>query len=138
MIARPQPSAEFPMPQRFRLPRVSRRQFSLTLSVLVLVIAAGYLVYEPTGRVPQPVAASAIQAFRNTCMKTARHANGGGDLVMDDATEAKIGAYCGCISDAVAGNVPPAEIAKIGQGQAGDTTLQLLDRIVDGCKPQLE
>jgi hypothetical protein len=78
-----------------------------------------------------------VQEFRNTCMKAARHANGGGDLVMDDATEAKIGAYCGCVSDAIESNVPAAEIAKLGQGQASDTTLKLLDRIVDGCKPKL-
>ncbi len=126
------------MPSRFRLPRVSRRRFSLSLSILVLVIAAGYLVYWPSCCAPQPVEASALAQFRDTCVKAARHANGGGDLVMDDATEEKIGAYCGCVSDAVAANVPTPEIARIAQGQTSDATLSLLDRIVDGCKPKLE
>ncbi len=80
----------------------------------------------------------AVQEFRNTCMKAARHANGGGDLVMDDATEAKIGAYCGCMVDAVESNVPKEEITRIAQGQTSEKTLALLDRIVDGCKPKLE
>jgi len=124
------------MPSRFRIPTVSRRHFSLGLSVLVLVLAAGYLVYRPTG--PATITTDAAQAFRNTCMRTARQANGGGDLVMDEATETKIGAYCGCVSDAIEGNVAPGEIAKLAQGTASDTTLQLLDRIVSGCKPQLQ
>jgi hypothetical protein len=124
------------MPTRFRLPKVSRRHFSLILSILVLAVAAAYLLDRAQSR--QPIAADAVQAFRNSCMKAARHANGGGDLVMDEATEAKIGAYCGCVSDAVASNVPPAEIARIAQGQTNDTTLKLLDGIIDGCKPKLE
>ena len=82
----------------FRLPTLSRRGFSLLLSVAVLVLAAYYLLYL---REPQKFDAAAVQEFRNTCMKSARHANGGGDQVMDEATEAKIGAYCTCISDSI-------------------------------------
>jgi len=123
------------MASRFTLPKVSRRHFSLILSVLVLALAAAYLMQRAQ---PPQIGGEALQAFRNTCMKAARHANGGGDLVMDEATEAKIGAYCGCMSDAVAGNVPPKELDRIAQGTASATTMQLLTRIVDGCKPQLE
>jgi len=124
------------MASRFRLPQVSRRHFSLILSILVLALAAAYLMDRAQG--PAAINSEAVQAFRNTCMKAARHANGGGDLVMDEATEAKIGAYCGCMSDAVAGNVPPKEIERIAQGTASATTMQLLTRIVDGCKPKLD
>lgn len=127
------------MPKRFLLPTVSRRQFSLGLSVLVLLLAAAYLVYYPNccGTRSGP-AQEAVQAFRNACMKAARHANGGGDLVMDDATEAKIGAYCGCVSDAIESNVPAREIEKLGLGKASDTTQKLLNHIIDGCKPKLD
>ena len=125
------------MPSRFRLPRVSRRHFSLILSVLVLALAATYLV-DRAQQSPDPIPPEALQHFRDTCAKAARRANGGGDLVMDDATEEKIGAYCSCMAGAVAGNVPPAEITRIAQGTASDTTMQLLTRIVEGCKPQLQ
>jgi len=124
------------MPSRFKLPTVSRRQISTASVVLVLVLAVVYLTEFRI--VPASPSSDAMQAFRNTCVKSARHANGGGDLVMDDATEEKIGAYCGCVGDAVAGNVPPAEIEKIAQGTASDTTMQLLTRIVEGCKPKLD
>ncbi len=130
------------MSWRFELPPASRRQLSLALSVLVLLLGAGYAYYRVMPVCCAPpipgIAGEAVQQFRNTCVKAARHANGGGDLVMDDATEEKIGAYCGCISDAVASNVPTPEIARIAQGQTSAATLSLLDRIVDGCKPKLE
>jgi hypothetical protein len=124
------------MPSRFKLPTASRRQISTALVILVLVLAVVYLTqFRITAVSP---AAEAMQSFRNTCVKSARHANGGGDLVMDDATEEKIGAYCGCVADAVAGNVAPEEITRIAQGTASDTTMQLLTRIIEGCKPQLQ
>ena len=104
--------------------------------VLVMVLAVVYVAtMNQTG--PGPWFA-ALQSFRNDCVKSARHANGGGDLVMDDATEEKIGAYCGCMAEAIKSNVEPAEIEKIGRGQASDATVQLLSRIAEGCKPQLE
>ncbi len=124
------------MPKRFSLPTASRRQVSTAMIILVMVLAVVYLtefrINAPTDGAPE-----SMQGFRDTCVKAARHANGGGDLVMDDATEEKIGAYCGCVSDAVAANVPTPEIARIAQGQTSDATLSLLDRIVDGCKPKL-
>ena len=125
------------MSKRFSLPTASRRQVSTGMIILVMVLAVAYLaVY----RINAPAGGTqeAMQTFRNTCMKAARHANGGGDLVMDDATEEKIGAYCGCVADSVAGNVAPDEITRIAQGSASATTMQLLTRIVDGCKPKLE
>lgn len=125
------------MPKRFVLPTVTRRQTSTALVVLVLVLAVVYLTQFRISAPPSPWA-QALQSFRNDCMKAARHANGGGDLVMDDATEEKIGAYCGCVAEAMQGNVQPAEIEKIGRGQASDKTVQLMSRIVEGCKPQLE
>ena len=125
------------MPKRFSLPTASRRQVSTAMIVLVLVLAVVYLTQFRINA-PAGGAQEAVQTFRNTCMKAARHANGGGDLVMDDATEAKIGAYCGCMVDAVQSNVPQEEIARIAQGQTSEKTLALLDRIVDGCKPKLE
>ena len=124
------------MPSRFKLPTASRRQISTALVVLVLVLAVIYLTQFRITTVSP--AAEAMQTFRNTCVISARHANGGGDLVMDDATEEKIGAYCGCVADAVAGNVAPAEITRIAQGTASDKTMQLLTRIIEGCKPRLE
>src|SRR4051812_23685235 len=125
------------MPKRFSLPTPSRRQTSTGLVVLVLVLAVVYLTQFRIAAPPSSWA-GALQAFRNDCTKAARHANGGGDLVMDDATEEKIGAYCGCMAEAMKSNVEPAEIEKIGRGQASDTTVQLLSRIAEGCKPQLE
>ena len=124
------------MPSRFKLPTVSRRQISTALVILVLVLAVVYLTqFRIT---PGSPPTEAMQAFRSTCTKAARHANGGGDLVMDDATEEKIGAYCGCVADAVESNAAPGEIAKIAQGKVSDTTMQLLSHIVEGCKPKLE
>ena len=125
------------MPKRFTLPTASRRQVSTAMVILVLVLA---VVYMTQFRINAPAGSTqeAVQAFRNTCMKAARHANGGGDLVMDDATEAKIGRYCSCMVAAVEGNVPPEEIARIAQGQTSEQTLTLLGRIVDGCKTQME
>jgi hypothetical protein len=138
MIANPAKSRRVSaMPSRFRLPTVSRRHFSLILSILVLAIGATYLM-DRAQQSPQPIAPEALQSFRNDCARVARHANGGGDLVMDDATEERIGAYCGCMAEAIESNVAPTEIEKIGRGQASDQTVQLLSRIAEGCKPQLE
>jgi hypothetical protein len=124
------------MPKRFTLPTASRRQVSTAMVILVLVLA---VVYVTQFRMNAPGSTEeAVQAFRNTCVKAARHANGGGDLVMDDDTEAKIGAYCSCMVDAVQSNVPPEEITRIAQGQTSEQTLALLGRIVDGCKAKME
>ena len=119
------------MARRFQFPEGTRRQFSLSLSVLVLILGAGYAYYS----VMQTSTPS--QQFRNTCVKEARHANGGGDLVMDDETEAKIGAYCGCVADTLVAKVPPSEIAKIADGTVGDDTLKRLDAIVADCRANL-
>jgi len=123
------------MPKRFPLPTVTRRQVSMGLSILVLVLAAAYLVQYRMASDPKTVA---MQEFRNGCMKAARRANGGSDLVMDEATEAKLGAYCGCIADAIEGNVAPDEIAKIAAEQESGATRQLLAHIISGCKPRLQ
>jgi hypothetical protein len=126
------------VPPRFALPRVTRRGTSFALVALVLTLGIAYTIYYPACCAKQRVEAAALQDFRNTCVQAARHANGGGDLVMDDATEEKIGAYCGCMADAVGGNLAPPEIARIAQGAASDKTMQLLTRIVEGCKAKLE
>jgi len=126
------------MPKRYSLPSASRRQNSTALVILVLVLAVVYLAQRMAQTPPESSWAAGLQSFRNDCMKAARHANGGGDLVMDDATEEKIGAYCGCMAEAMKSNVDPAEIEKIGRGQTSDKTVQLLSRIAEGCKPQLE
>ena len=126
-----------PMPKHFTLPTASRRQVSTALVVLVLVLAVVYLTQFRIAAPASPWSA-ALQSFRSDCTKAARHANGGGDLVMDDATEEKIGAYCGCMAEAIQSNVQPAEIERIGRGQPSDNTVQLLSRIAEGCKPQLE
>ena len=124
------------MSKRFPIPTITRRQSSLALSVLVLILGAAYLLSSgPPSSVPKT---TAMQEFRNGCMKAARRANGGGDLVMDDATEAKLGAYCGCIADAIEGNIAPDEILKLGTEQESAATHQLLDRINSGCQPKLQ
>jgi hypothetical protein len=124
------------MPKRFTLPTASRRQVSTALVIVVLVLA---VVYVTQFRINAPDGTQeSVQAFRNTCVKAARHANGGGDLVMDDDTEAKIGAYCSCMVEAVQSNVPQEEIARIAKGETSETTLALLGRIVDGCKAKME
>jgi hypothetical protein len=129
---------------RFQLPPASRRQFSLALSILVLILGAGYAYTRvvpnccapPT---PAPtLATEAVQQFKNTCVKEARHANGGGDLVMDDETEAKIGGYCGCVADGLVAKASPLEIAKIPDGTVGNDTLKLLDAIVADCRAKLQ
>jgi hypothetical protein len=125
------------MANRFTLPTVSRRQISTALVVLVMAAAVLYLTQFRINAPASPWQA-ALQSFRSDCAKAARHANGGGDLVMDDATEEKIGAYCGCMAEAIGSNVAPAEIEMIGRGQPSDKTVQLLSRIAEGCKPQLE
>jgi hypothetical protein len=126
----------------FQLPPASRRQFSLMLSVLVLVLGAGYAYYRVAPvccAPPTPtIATEAVQQFRNTCVKEARHANGGGDLVMDDETEAKIGGYCGCVADGLVAKASPLEMAKIPDGTVGADTLKLLDAIVADCRGKLQ
>jgi len=128
--------------RRFEFPEGTRRQFSLALSVLVLILGAGYAYYHVMSAccaLPTPtIATEAVQQFRNTCVKEARHANGGGDLVMDDETEAKIGAYCSCVADGLLAKVPPTEIAKIADGTMTDDTLKRLDVIVADCRAKLQ
>jgi hypothetical protein len=130
------------LPRRFQFPEGTRRRFSLSLSVLVLLLGAGYAYYRvmPVCCAPPipTIAPEAIQQFRNTCVKQARHANGGGDLVMDDETETKIGAYCGCIADSLAAKISPTEIAGIADGTANRETLQRLDAIVGDCRSKLQ
>ena len=127
---------------RIDLPPASRRQFSLALSVLVLLAGAGYAYYRVMPNCCAPpasgIAVEDIQRFKNICVKDARHANGGGDLVMDDETEAKIGGYCGCVADSLVAKASPLEIAKIADGTVGDDTLKLLDAIVADCRAKLQ
>jgi hypothetical protein len=129
------------MARRFRFPAIPRRRISLGLSVAVLALAAAYLLDRPTCCAPAPIAApdaAALQRFRNTCVNQARHANGGGDLVMDDETEARIGAYCGCVADGIAAKISPLEILKIGEGTAGIDTTLTVNAIVADCRPKLQ
>ena len=124
------------MAKGFQLPKVSLRQASLALSALVLAIGAAWLFRSPA---PPPALTPdevAIQDFRNICVKEARHANGGGDLVMDNQTEAMIGGYCGCVADGMAAKVSPLEIAKLSTGEQSDDTLKLLDAVVADCKAE--
>jgi hypothetical protein len=108
---------------------------------LVLLAGAGYAYYRVIPNCCAPpvptIAAEAAQQFRNTCVKEARHANGGGDLVMDDATEARIGGYCGCVADGLVAKVPPEQMAKIADSEVDDDMLKLLDAIVAGCQSKL-
>jgi hypothetical protein len=125
--------------RRFRFPEGSRRHFSLALSVLVLILGAGYAYYRVTPGPQMPgIAAEAVRQFRGTCVREARHANGGGDLAMDDETEAKIGAYCGCVADGLVAKVPPTEIAKIADSEVSDDMLKLLGAIVADCRSRLQ
>ena len=125
-------------PWRFRFPTVTRRHFSLVLSVLVLLLGAAY-VYWRLGPMPASnLTETEMRQFRNTCVREARHANGGGDLVMDDETEAKIGAYCGCVADGMGAKVSPTELAKIADGTVGEETLKKLDATVADCRGKLE
>lgn len=130
------------MRRSFKFPEGTRRRFSLSLSVLVLILGAAYAYWRVMPNCCAPsmptIAAEAVQQFRNTCVKEARHANGGGDLVMDDETEAKIGAYCGCVADGLVAKVPPTEIAKIADGTVGDDTLKLLEAVVADCRGKLQ
>ncbi len=119
---------------------MSRRHFSLLLAVAVLILG-GFYTYDRAvqrQRALPGIAADALQQFRNTCVKEARHANGGGDLVMDDATEAKIGGYCGCVADGLVAKVAPMEIARIADGKMSDDTLRRLDVIVADCRAKLQ
>ncbi len=125
---------------QIQLPTVSRRHFSLLLAVAVLILG-GFYAYDHAvqrRRALPGIAADALQQFRNSCVKEARHANGGGDLVMDDATEAKIGAYCGCVADGLIAKVAPMEIARIADGTMSDDTLKRLDVIVADCRAKLQ
>lgn len=139
MIARRE---ELDVAWRFQLPPATRRHFSLALSVLVLILGAGYAYYRVMPvccTPPMPgIAAEAVQQFRATCVKEARHANGGGDLAMDDETEAKIGGYCGCVADGLVAKVPPTEIAKIADNTVSADTLKRLDAIVADCRAKLQ
>jgi hypothetical protein len=125
---------------RFRIPSLSRRRISMALSIAVLILAGMYVYARSTCCTPPApgIAAEAMQQFKNTCTREARHANGGGDLAMDEDTEAKIGAYCGCVADGLSARVPPLEVAKIADGTMSDETIKKLDAIVADCRAKLE
>jgi hypothetical protein len=112
-----------------------RRVLPLIVPLLVLLIGMGWVVYSryTAPGAPAPDEA-ALQQFRNICVKQARHANGGGDLVMDDATEAKIGAYCGCVADGIAARLRPEEIANLATGTQSEETTQILSATISDCQ----
>jgi hypothetical protein len=128
------------MAWRFRFPTVSRRQSSLGLAVFVLLAGAAYVYLRMPQPccAPQPIDAEIMGQFQNFCVKAARHASGGGDLVMDDATEAKIGDYCTCVADGLQQKIPPMEVARIADGTQSDKTMQTLDAIIGDCRPKLQ
>jgi hypothetical protein len=114
-----------------------RRVLPLLVPLLVLLIGAGWLVYSRyTCCAPTPLSpdAAALQQFRDICVKEARHANGGGDLSMDDETEAKIGGYCGCVADGIGAKLRSGDIAALADGTQSDEATQILSATVSNCQ----
>lgn len=116
-----------------------RRILPLLVPLLVLLIGLGWVIYSRytccTSSPTMPDSA-ALQDFRNVCVKAARHANGGGDLVMDDETEAKIGGYCGCVADGIGAKLRAEDIAALANGTQSDQANQILATTVADCKAQ--
>mgnify|MGYP001550889320 CR=1 FL=1 len=111
----------------------------LLIPLFVLLIGTGWLVYSRyTCCTAAPLAPdrAALQDFRNICVRQARHANGGGDLVMDNETEAKIGAYCGCVADGIGAKLRQEDITALANGTPSDQTTQILATVVADCKEQ--
>jgi hypothetical protein len=112
-----------------------RRVLPLVVPLLVLMIGMGWVIYSRyTGPAAPAPDEAALQQFRNICVREARHANGGGDLVMDDATEAKIGAYCGCVADGIGAKLRPEEIAHLATGTQSAETTQILLATISDCR----
>ena len=116
------------------------RNLSLSLAVVVLLIGAGWAYWWPVCCARQPMDVKEIQAagilaeFHTACLKEARKANGGGELVMDPATEDKLTGYCDCVADALPARVSPAELEKLGLGEQSESTTQAIGVIVDECQ----
>lgn len=118
------------------------RNFSLSLSILVLLLGAGWAYWWPVwhaapSRDAKEVETAGILAeFHTTCLKEARKANGGGELAMDAATEEKLVGYCDCVADALPARISPGEVEKLGLGEQSETTDRMIGVIVSDCQAQ--
>lgn len=115
------------------------RNFSLSLAVLVLLAGGGWAYWRSTCCAP-PLDTREIQAagilaeFHTTCLKEARKANGGSDLVMDPATEDKLVGYCDCVADALPARISAKELENLGLGEQDEATTQAIGVIVAECQ----
>ncbi len=79
-------------------------------------------------------ASAPLSAFQQTCIEGQRRAVTGETLPLDDESEAKILAYCGCVAEEVAKRLGGEELAALGLGQPGAETSAKLDQVIAFCR----
>ena len=120
--------------------RTSSRRSSLALAVVVLLAGAGWAYWRsiccaPAATVEKEFQAAGILAeFHTTCLKEARKANGGGELVLDAATEDKLVSYCDCVAEALPARISTTELEKLGLGEQSDATTDAIGVVVGECQ----
>jgi hypothetical protein len=112
------------------------RHFLLILGVILLAVLIGGGAFVYLRDLGGGARDSERTGFITTCKQQGRIANGGGALAMDDATEAALDRYCGCVADRLERALDPVEMGKIGDGSATPDSLAKLDRVVAACRVQ--
>lgn len=79
-------------------------------------------------------ASAPLSAFQQSCVEGQRRAIAGQALPLDDASETKILAYCGCVAEEVTKRLGGEELAALGLGQPGAATRAKLDQIMAYCR----
>lgn|SRR5512147_2363667 len=75
-----------------------------------------------------------LSGFQETCLAGQRTGISGADRPLDDATEARLQAFCGCVEQEVGSRLSQLDIAAVGLQQSGKDVDAKLAAILDLCR----
>ena len=79
---------------------------------------------------------SSLNSFQEACIKGQRKGISGDILPLDDATEARVLAFCDCVAKEVGARLSQHDIAAIGLNQSNPAIDTKIEAILDLCRLQ--
>lgn len=97
--------------------------------VLAVVLLGGLWLF-----LRQVPPSSTLDSFQRTCVEGQRRGISGDTRPLDDATEARLLAFCTCVAQEVGGRLSPQDLAAIGLEQSSPALDARLEAILASCR----